>query len=212
MTPSPTPPCAVMFDFDGTLCDMSPFVDELTAEGPHRWSRFFAHTPEAAPVEAGMDVLNRVIALGWQYSVSSTRDPRSRGLVLRWLYEHRLLSKRRRPQMVLARTRGANGFGPALDCKVWHGRRRYDSRSRSLETSLFIDDEQDMVDGLIEAGVPAMHLEELVDLSDAELRDLLRYSRRAWRKRWDEEQALAAATEPPPGGPLSSVLVAGGAI
>ena len=192
------PRCAVMFDFDGTLCDMRPFVLELEDDAPDRWGRFFAHTPEAAAVDAGLELLNRVCALGWRYSVSTTRDPRFRPLVLQWLADHRPeVGPQRKPVMVLARAGGRRGLGPALGHKARHGRRRYDRGGRPLETILFVDDEQDMVDGLTDLEVPAVHLDELAGLGDTELVDLLEYSRRAWRKRWAETQAAAAVSEPP---------------
>ena len=181
--PQLKPRCAVMFDFDGTLCDMSPFVDELADDAPDRWGRFFAHTPESAPVEAGMELLNRVSALGWRYSVSTTRTPRSRALVLQWLAAHRPVS-RRKPVMVLTRKEGRAGLGPAIGHKARHGLRRYDRGGQPLATALFVDDELDVVDALVDLEVPAIHLEEIAGLSDADLVELLDYSRRASRKRW----------------------------
>jgi len=79
-----------MVDFDGLLCDMQPFTGELQTGGRDRWSRFFAHTPHAEPVVAGVELLARVDALGWRYAVSTTRPamPGVGELITNWLAAH----------------------------------------------------------------------------------------------------------------------------
>lgn len=161
--------CAVVFDFDGTLCDMSAFEEELRGGGPDRWSRFFAHTPEAVPVPAGVELVARLDGLGWRYGVSSTRPawPGVGRAVKDWLGTH--LSGCRRPAEVWLRKPSYKGAAVTV--------KRYHCRSDKLATVLFVDDEPAMVDALTAEDVPAMTLEELAGLSDTELAGVLDYSR-----------------------------------
>jgi len=192
---SQPPPCAVMFDFDGTLIDMSPFSAELRTASPDRWRRFSAHTPQAKPVTAGLNLLNRVDALGWQYTVSTTRPARARELVTDWLAAHRPLSGNP-PAEVLFRKKGMDGLGPAVEHKVRHARRRQDSNQNPLVTVLFIEDEAGLIDVLNDRGVPAIHLDEVADLTDTELADLLDYSRTSRLKQWHERHRAATEGRP----------------
>jgi|SRR5271166_1035532 len=68
-------PYVALLDFDGLLCDMEPFpaYELADRESPGRWRRFFGHTSEAAPIAAGMELVQALDRVGWHCSVSSTR-------------------------------------------------------------------------------------------------------------------------------------------
>ena len=63
----------VLLDFDGLLIDMEPFALELGTSGRDRWSRFLAHTAEAAPIVEGVELVAALRRIRWRYSISTTR-------------------------------------------------------------------------------------------------------------------------------------------
>ncbi|MGO9159075.1 hypothetical protein [Mycobacterium sp.] len=63
----------ILVDFDGLLCDMSPFADELHTSERNRWARFFGHTVKASPIPEGVELVAALGRLGRRYSISTTR-------------------------------------------------------------------------------------------------------------------------------------------
>jgi hypothetical protein len=149
---------------------------------PRRWARFFAHTSQAAPIAAGVELVKALDRLGWRYSVSSTRPAWSRAAVGSWVRENAPL----RPEWIYVyRTGGVS----AAECKRLH---YVDAMvSRAPVCGLFVDDEQPIVDELVDLAVPAMHIDDLAGLSDDELGELLRYSVKNTAQRRLELRAAA---------------------
>ena len=54
--------------------------------------------------------------------------------------------------------------------------------------ALFVDDEDAVIDELVNRGAPAVSLGEVAGLNDAELADLLEYSRNARLTQWQERR------------------------
>lgn len=174
-----------LLDFDGLLCDMRPFQHELMGPRTHeQWRRFFSHTPQAVPVPAGIELANALYRLGWRYAVSTTRPAWNGGMVGRWV--RRYLPGR--VEWVYAS--GGEGRSPAE-----HKRDHYVEAmvARGPVCGLFVDDDAAVVDELIEFDVPAMHIDELAGLSDADLTELLRYSVKSADARRAELRAAARA-------------------
>lgn len=158
-----------LLDFDGLLCDMEPFVHELQADTSQRqrWRRFFARTPEAEPIQTGVDLVLALRRARWRYAVSTTRPRSNHQTVCRWIADNLPAS----PEWVYSDWRGAESVVAAkrlhyLDALV----------SVAPPCALFIDDEISVVDSLIDLDVPAMHIDELAGLSDAQLAEVLNYS------------------------------------
>lgn len=158
-----------LLDLDGLLCDMEPFAHELRTDTSHRqrWKRFFAHTPEATAIPAGVDLVLALQRARWRYAVSTTRPRSNHQMVCRWLADNLPVS----PEWVYTDWRGADSVAAAkrlhyLDALV----------SAAPPCALFIDDEASMVDALIDLDVPAMHIDELAGLSDDQLAEVLKYS------------------------------------
>ena len=157
-----------LLDFDGLLCDMRPYQRELMGPRTHeQWRRFFAHTPQAAPMPAGIELANALYRLGWRYAISTTRPPWNGGMVSRWVRQY----LPGRAEWIYVS--GGEGRRPAE-----HKRDHYIEAmvSRGPVCGLFVDDETAVVDQLIEFDLPAMHIDELAGLSDAALTELLAYS------------------------------------
>lgn len=173
-----------LLDFDGLLCDMGPFAYELERKSPDRWRRFLWHTPQAAPVPAGLELANTLYRLGWRYAVSTTRPPWNGGMVARWV--RRYLPGRAEWIYVS----GGEGRSPAE-----HKRDHYIEAmvARAPVCGLFVDDDAAVVDELIEFDVPAMHIDDLAGLPDADLTELLRYSVKNADARRAELRAAARA-------------------
>lgn len=157
-----------LLDFDGLLCDMRPYQQELMGRRTHeQWRRFFAHTPQAVPMPAGLELTNALYRLGWRYAISTTRPSWNGGMVARWVRQY----LPGRAEWIYVS--GGEGRRP-----VEHKRDHYIEAmvSRGPVCGLFVDDETAVVDGLIEFDVPAMHIDDLAGLSDADLTELLSYS------------------------------------
>jgi hypothetical protein len=162
---------AVMVDFDGLLIDMSPYAHELDDPQPRKWHRFLAHTPTAPPIGTGIALLEQLAALGWPYSVSTTRPDWALDGVRSWLADHAPAP----PLAAYAR------LSPTVDpvaCKRAHYfSSRYHRDSPAICT-LFVDDELPVVQELSAAAVPAIHISELATLTERDILTLLRRSRR----------------------------------
>lgn len=174
-----------LLDFDGLLCDMSPFQHELRGpRTPEQWRRFFRHTPQAAPVPAGIELANALYRLGWRYAVSTTRPPWNGGMVGRWVRQY----LPGRAEWIYVS--GGEGRRPTE-----HKRDHYIEAmvARGPVCGLFVDDEAAVVDQLIEFDVPAMHIDELAGLPDADLTELLSYSVKNADARRRELRAAARA-------------------
>jgi len=158
-----------LLDFDGLLCDMDPFSYELEDHAaPGRWGRFFGHTSEATPVQAGVELVATLQRLGWRYSVSSTRPPWNAHAVRQWVWSNM-------PVRPVAFYVDRPGKLSTAECK----RRHYVEAVAAPRTpvcALVVDDDQAAVDELIDLDVPVMHIDELAGLSDDELSEVLTYS------------------------------------
>jgi hypothetical protein len=176
----------VLLDFDGLLADMSPFAHELAdAEDHNRWTRFFAHTPDAKPVDAGVELVAALGRIGCRWSISTTRarcvTDRSSGTPVRipqapvvqeWVRAH---LGDARPRTVYMR----RGNGSQADIKRGHfAETAVQSDRKPLPAVLFVDDELPLVEELCAADIPAMHVEDFAGLPDADLAELLEYSRK----------------------------------
>jgi hypothetical protein len=180
-----------LLDFDGLLCDMEPFAYELAnRDAPQRWGRFFGHTSEAAPIQAGVELVAALRRVGWRYAVSSTRPLWSRSGVCRWVRENMPAGA---GWTYVYRTGGVS----AAECKRQHYVEAMVARSAPV-CGLFVDDELAVVDELVDLGVPAVHIDELAGLSDEQLRGLLEYSVKGADQRRRELRAQARANGMPP--------------
>jgi hypothetical protein len=180
-----------LLDFDGLLCDMEPFAYELAdRDAPGRWGRFFGHTREAAPIQAGVELVAALRRVGWRYAVSSTRPSWSRSVVRRWVRENMPAGA---GWVYVYRTGGVS----AAECKRQQYVEAMVSRSAPV-CGLFVDDELAVVDELVDFGVPAVHIDELAGLSDVQLRGLLEYSVKGADQRRRELRAQAGASGMPP--------------
>jgi hypothetical protein len=175
-----------LLDFDGLLADMSPFAGELAdPEDPNRWMRFFAHTVDAKPMDAGVELVAALGRIGVRWSLSTTRarcvTDRSSGAPVRipqgpvireWVGAH---LGGARPRTVFMR----RGNGSQVEIKRQHfAETALQSDRKPLPAVLFVDDEIEIVDALCAAGIPAMHVEDFAGLPDADLVELLEYSRK----------------------------------
>lgn len=172
----------LLLDFDGLLIDMEPFAYELEDGQPLRWRRFLAHTAQAATVPTGLQLVEHLTALGWFYSVSTTRPRWNHAHVRRWLNVHMPAQ----PRAVHARV---NFKEPAL-CKAEHYRRSCGlEHPNKAVCTLFVDDEFRVVDELEQLGIPALHISDLI-LPERELLVSLQYSK---KKLLENEQRRIAA-------------------
>lgn len=164
--------CVALLDFDGVLCDMEPFAYELNEHRGvgNRWSRFYCHTSQAAPVDAGVELVAALDRLGWRYAVSAIRPAGYRPMVGPWLRQH--LTKSRPAEWWYVDE--IPGWS-AVNNKRAHWVQAMVSRDAPV-CPLFVDDEPAVVEKLIDRGVPAMCLDELAGLSDADLAGVLQYS------------------------------------
>jgi hypothetical protein len=164
-------PFVALLDFDGLLCDMEPFAYELADRGsPGRWRRFFSHTREAAPIASGMELVQALDRLGWQCAVSSTRPSWSGMAIAQWLRDNMP------PPLPRWTYIWRSGAASAAECKREHYVEAVLMSSRRGMCGLYVDDEQPVVDELVDLDVPAMHIDDLAGMSDAELGELLEYS------------------------------------
>lgn len=162
----------VMIDFDGVLIDMAPFAYELDEEQPRRWHRFFAHTDEATPLMTGLELIERLSALGWSYAVSTTRPAWTLGTVRRWIDTQLPVP----PVAAYARRTPAQR---PLACKAEHyWRTRRSSRYSPAVCTLFIDDELAVVEGLADIDIPAIHIGDIAVHNERDLLACLKYSRK----------------------------------
>lgn len=160
----------LLLDFDGLLIDMAPFAHELEDGEPRRWHRFLAHTTEAAPVPTGLQLVEQLSALGWFYSVSTTRPRWNHPAVRRWLDTHMPTQ----PRAVHARV----NFQEPAACKAEHYRRSCGLKHPNKAVcTLFVDDEFKIVDELEQLGVPALHISDLT-LPERDLLVSLQYSKK----------------------------------
>ncbi len=163
----------VLIDFDGVLIDMAPFAYELEGK-PKRWGRFFGHTREAKPVPEGAELVAALGRIGWRYSISTTRPEFGpRGMqckrhVRAWCNAN--LSEWL-PAGIYVRKDGA---GAPVEVKCGHFVKTANPKT-SCPAVLFVDDEPEVVDALDAAGIPALHIEDLAGLTDADLDSTLRY-------------------------------------
>jgi hypothetical protein len=171
----------VLLDFDGLLIDMAPFTEELNqGTGAQRWIRFFAHTPEAAPVREGLDLVSALRRIRWRYAISTTRPaavaargPDTGRVVARQLPPIRAWTKRHlplQPTAVLLR----HDHASAAACKREHFWATA-TTPRHRPAALFVDDDPAIVEQLAPQ-LPAVHLRELTGLCDADLMATLRDS------------------------------------
>ena len=170
----------VLLDFDGLLIDMEPFAFELGSPGRDRWSRFLAHTAEAAPIVEGVELVAALRRIRWRYSISTTRPaavqtvhpaPRKtfvdhRPPIRSWTRAHLPMQ----PTNVFLR----RNAGVAEACKTEHFFATATALPKKQMAALFVDDEQGVVDVLAEE--PALHISDLAGLSDADLTATLHYS------------------------------------
>jgi hypothetical protein len=173
-----------MLDFDGLLIDMEPFAGELSGDASVKWARFFAHTSEAFPVPAGVELVAALARIKWTYSISSTRplyvhdrsegapEPRiqQRPLIKAWLKANIAL----RPNNIFMRYGATAGTTSVKREHFLNTATQPHPHPRPAV--LFVDDEQHVVDELTATGVPALHISELAGLSDTDLESTLRYS------------------------------------
>lgn len=171
----------VLLDFDGLLIDMEPFAFELGSSGRDRWSRFLAHTAEAAPIVEGVELVAALRRIRWRYSISTTRPaavqtvhpaPRKtfvdhRPPIRSWTRAHLPMQ----PTNVFLR----RNAGVAEACKTEHFFATATALPKKQMAALFVDDEQGVVDVLAEE-LPALHISDLAGLSDADLTATLHYS------------------------------------
>lgn len=172
----------VLLDFDGLLIDMEPFAFELgTPPGRDRWSRFLAHTAEAAPIVEGIDLVAALRRIQWRYSISTTRPAALQAVhpapgktfvdhrpsIRSWTRAHLPLQ----PTNVFLRRKA----GAAEACKTEHFFTTATALPKRQMAALFVDDEPAIVDALAEE-LPALHISDLAGLSDADLAATLHYS------------------------------------
>ena len=173
----------VLLDLDGLLIDMEPFAFELGTGGRDRWSRFLAHTSEAAPVvEEGVELVAALRRIHWRYSISTTRPaavpaalpaPRKtfvdqRPSIRLWTRAHLPMQ----PTNIFLR-RNADA---AEACKAEHFFTTATALPKRRMAAVFVDDEPAIVDALVSKELPALHISDLAGLSDADLAATLRYS------------------------------------
>lgn len=171
----------VLLDFDGLLIDMEPFAFELGTSGRDRWSRFLAHTAEAAPVDEGVELVAALRRIQWRYSITTTRPaavqavqpaPRKtfvdqRPPIRSWTRAHLPMQ----PTNIFLR----RNSGAAEACKTEHFFTTATALPKRQMAALFVDDEPAVVDALAEA-LPVLHISDLAGLSDADLTATLYYS------------------------------------
>ncbi|MCF6390629.1 hypothetical protein L2K20_26980 [Mycobacterium sp. MBM] len=171
----------VLLDFDGLLIDMEPFAFELGTSGRDRWSRFLAHTAEAAPIVEGVELVAALRRIRWRYSISTTRPAAVRAVqptppktfvdhrpsIRSWTRTHLPLQ----PTNIFLR----RGAGAAEACKTEHFFTTATALPKRQMAALFVDDEPAVVDALAEE-LPALHISDLAGLSDADLTARLHYS------------------------------------
>ena len=171
----------VLVDLDGCLIDMAPFAAELDDE-PDRWVRFFSHTAHAKPVDEGVELIDALARLRCRYSVSTTRPHGVRNgkvwmpqlpVVQSWAKAHLPAT----PRWIYMRAAAQTTTTP-VDVKRGHFLASAEppmSGKRSISGILCVDDEFEVVDGLVDHGIPALHLTDLVGVSGSDLEDLLIY-------------------------------------
>lgn len=180
----------VMLDI-AALIDTTPFadvLDEVLAEpigsyyrNPEGWRAVQAQLKDAQPAAGAVQLVERLDAAGWPYSVSSAWPAIMRRHMWTWL-ERKLPTQ---PEQLLVFSKAVKAPAPsAAELRFRHCTAGMGREQPSPLVALFVAASDDVADQLAERQVAAITAAELADLSDDEFGDLLDYSRRARFRRW----------------------------
>jgi hypothetical protein len=158
---------AALVDVDGVLADMGAF-EHLVCGDDRRWREFFARFGEAAPIPAGIALVNALTEAGIKVRYSTTRPPWTVRVTYEWLAAQGLpggylYSRQRRT----AQESTTPYEAPAV-VKLSHVALLREHRPERRFVA-FVDDEPDIVQELCANRVPAYRFSDLAAFSPGQL-------------------------------------------